>query len=260
MARRRPNVALEPPPCPPGWRTGPPDFVGVGAQRAGTSWWFRGAIETHPDYQPPGDLPKELHYFDRFWDGQPEEGFVERYQALFPRQEGRFTGEWTPRYMCDFWTMPLLREAAPEARILVMLRDPVARYRSAVAREGALAEQEGTDVALTTVTDALWRGFYGEQLRRVLELYPREQVLVLQYERCRADPAGQLEATCRFLGIGTPGEPHERLLRTPGRGGHARPELSDRVREELVALWREDVARLAELCPEIDLSLWPSFA
>jgi hypothetical protein len=260
VARRRPDVALEPPPCPPGWRTGPPDFVGVGAQRAGTSWWFRGAIATHPRFQPPGDLPKELHYFDRFWDGEPEDGFAERYHALFPRPEGAFTGEWTPRYMSDFWPLRLLREAAPEARILVMLRDPVARYRSAIARERALAEQEGTEVALPTVTDALWRGFYAEQLRRVFDAYPREQVLVLQYERCRADPAGQLAATCRFLGIEVPSAPDERLLRPPGGAGHARPQLPDRIRDDLVAAWREDIARLAALCPEIDVSLWPSFA
>ena len=260
MARRRPDVPLVPPPCPPGWRTGPPDFVGVGAQRSGTSWWFRGAIATHPDFQPAGELPKELHYFDRFWDGEAEDGFVERYHALFPRPEGKFTGEWTPRYMSDFWTMRLLRQAAPEARILVMLRDPVARYRSALARERALAEQEGGEVSMATVSDAAWRGFYGEQLRRVFEFYPRDQVLVLQYERCRADPEGQLEATCRFLAIEPPDEAPERLLRQSRGGSHPKPDVPDRVHEDLVDHWRDDIARLVELCPEIDLSLWPSFS
>jgi hypothetical protein len=264
MARRRPDVPLTPPPCPPGWRTGPPDFVGIGTQRSGTSWWYRYAIATHPRYQPMGDLPKELHYFDRFWDAEANGEFVERYHALFPRPEGAFTGEWTPRYMADFWPMRLLRQAAPDARILVMLRDPVDRYRSAIAREKALAEDEDRRmdlaVGLAIVSDAVWRGYYGEQLRHVFEVFPRDQVLVLQYERCRRDPVDQLEATCRFLGIEVPDEPSELLLRQPRRGGHERPELPDRVRDDLVTRYRDDVAALVELCPEIDLSLWPNFA
>ena len=265
MARRPPQFELEPPPCPDGWRTGPPDFVGVGAQRAGTSWWFRGALETHPDYQQPGDFPKEQHFFDRYWDGDVPGDLAERYASLFPRPEGAFTGEWTPRYMSDFWTLPLLRRVAPDARILVMVRDPLDRYRSAIARETRLAQKEQSDerVPLAIVSDAAWRGFYGEQVARLLEIYPSEQVLVLQYERCRADPAAWLGRTCEFLGIETPAEPSEELLRERQRGtgkhAHDVPDLPDAVRAELVERWRRDVARLAGLCPDLDLSLWPAF-
>ena len=58
--------------------------------------------------------------------------FVERYHRNFPRPAGGVTGEWTPRYMYDHWSLRLLRRAAPEARILVILRDPIERYRSAL--------------------------------------------------------------------------------------------------------------------------------
>ena len=44
-----PQRALpEEPECPPSWSTGPPDFVGIGAQRCGTTWWFGGALQAHP--------------------------------------------------------------------------------------------------------------------------------------------------------------------------------------------------------------------
>jgi hypothetical protein len=265
MARRPPKIPIEPPLCPDGWRTGPPDFVGVGVQRAGTSWWFRGGIEPHEDYQPPGELPKELHFFDRYWDGKVPDDLAERYARLFPRPEGKFTGEWTPRYMADFWTMPLLRRAAPEARILVMLRDPLDRYRSAIAREQALAREEQEDgrVVLPVVADAAWRGFYGAQLERVFAHFPREQVLVLQYERCRAEPMPELRRTHEFLGVPPLAEVPERLLRERGEGRskrrHEVPDLPPAVRDGLAELWSEDVARLAELCPDLDLSLWPAF-
>ena len=43
----KPVADRDPPKVPPGWRTGPPDFVGVGVQRAGTTWWFA-ELRRHP--------------------------------------------------------------------------------------------------------------------------------------------------------------------------------------------------------------------
>ena len=60
----------EPPPCPPGWHTGPPDFVILGAQKAGTTWWFR-LIEAHPGVVQPETQRPELHFFDRLTDTWP---------------------------------------------------------------------------------------------------------------------------------------------------------------------------------------------
>src|SRR5687768_10249367 len=58
---------FEPPATPHGWVTAPPDFVGVGSQRCGTSWWCANLF-AHPDVsRAPGAL-KETHYFDRFQD------------------------------------------------------------------------------------------------------------------------------------------------------------------------------------------------
>ena len=89
---------VEPPDCPPGWTTGPPDFVGIGAQRCGTSWWYRG-LEAHPGVARVKGRRKELHYFNRFWDGAVPEDMAAGYRALFPRPEGALVGEWTPRYL-----------------------------------------------------------------------------------------------------------------------------------------------------------------
>lgn len=248
---------IDVPPCPEGWRTGPPDFVGIGAQRSGTSWWYRG-IEAHPEVVRIKGQRKELHYFNRFWSGEVPTDFAERYHSLFPRPDGKLSGEWTPRYMHDYWSLPLLREAAPEARILVILRDPVDRYRSGAARMVRLAEEQRRPLRMIEITDALWRSFYHEQLKRAFELYPREQVLVLQFERCRADPAREMERTCRFLGLEPFEELPSQLVRE--RSPRDKPAFPDRTREELVARLADDVRKLAATCPEIDLSLWPNFS
>jgi len=251
------HAPLEIPDCPEGWTTGPPDYVGIGAQRCGTSWWYD-AMRRHPAIER-SPLGKEVHYFDRFWQGDAPDDIAAEYASLFPRPPGQITGEWTPRYLATFWTAPLLRKAAPDARLLVMLRDPVARYRSAIARLHRMAEERGERVLLASVGDATWRGFYYEQLRHVLELFGGEQVLVLQFERCVQDPVGEMERTWRFLGLEPPRRVPGRLLKHK-QAGRSTPELVPAVSQELAERYREDAGRLAELCPDIDLSLWTSLA
>lgn len=247
---------LDVPECPPGWATGPPDFVGIGAQRSGTSWWYRG-IEAHPSVAAVEGQAKELHYFNRFWKDPPGPEFPEEYHRLFPRPAGSLAGEWTPRYMLDFWAPMLLREAAPAAKLLVMLRDPVERFRSGVER--ALRRAPGGEpIDLGRVSDAVARGLYAAQLRRVLEHFAREQILVLQFERCRDEPLAQLAATWRFLGL----EPLAKLPAPMLERGPARekPELPERWRAELAGRLAGDVRDLAGMfTEEIDLGLWPNF-
>src|SRR5215211_235093 len=247
----------QPPPIPQGWSTGPPDFVGVGAQRAGSSWWFRFAVEHHRDVVRMEDQLKELHYFDRFWDGKVPSEFIETYHRFFPRPEGSITGEWTPRYMFDFWSMRLLRDAAPDARILVILRDPVERFQSGFAMRRRRGITRGR--TLDAISSAVARSAYADQLLRVFEVYPREQVLILQYERCRANQMAEMERTLRFLGLEPIDAPCDQLIEK-SRAPRQKPALPGEMHADLVARLRPDVERLAALCPEIDVSLWPSFA
>jgi hypothetical protein len=246
------------PECPAGWTTGPPDFVGVGAQRAGTSWWYAGAIRSHPGVVEAPDRGKETHFFDRYWTEEPPPDFAERYARLFPRPAGSITGEWTPRYMHDPWTLRLLAEAAPEARVLILLRDPLERYRSGIAWAIERSRQRGLEQPnIASVGDAIARSLYQRQVERAFELFGRERVLVLQHERCVADPVAEMQRTQRFLGIEPAADASPRLRREK-RSKRSKPELPAAFRDELRELMRDDARRLAELCPEIDISLWPS--
>jgi hypothetical protein len=261
MGPERPGTqAPEFPECPPGQRTGPPDLVGVGAQRAGTTWWWRGAIRSHPGFVREVKPGKELHFFDRFWDGREiPADLPDQYARHFPRPDGAITGEWTPRYMHDFWALPLLRRCAPDAKLLVMLRDPLDRYRSGIAREQARAARHEIVVDIGVVGDGVYRSLYSQQLERLFELFDRERVLVLQYERCTADPMGEMQRTQRFLGLEPLTHVPEDLERQVGKA-REKLALDPELVGELTARIAGDARRTAELCPEIDLSLWPSVA
>jgi hypothetical protein len=83
-------------------------------------------------------------------------------------------------------------------------------------------------------------------------------VLVLQYERCVAEPVAEMERTHRFLDIRLRRRPPERLLER-GSPAQGKAPFEETSRRELTALYRDDVRRLVELVPEIDLALWPNF-
>jgi hypothetical protein len=236
--------------------TGPPDFVGVGTQRSGTTWWFE-TLLGHPQICGPRSGKKEQHYFDRFCRRPLRKADIERYHHKFPRGPGQLAGEWTPRYMFDFWTPPLIARAAPDAKLLIMFRDPIERFRSGVPHRMSRSEDPRIEAV---VADAIERGRYATQLRRVLACHDRERILILQYERCRANPADEYRRTLAFLGV-DPDHRHAEFETQRGTTqAAAKQPLWPDLMAALQATYEPEVATLAELAPEIDVALWPNFA
>jgi len=236
-------------------KTGPPDFVGVGTQRSGTTWWQR-LLRSHPKIRVPLNRKKEQHFFDRFGRRQMTDADIARYHEQFPRVPGQFCGEWTPRYMRDVWGPAVVARAAPDTRILIMFRDPVERYRSGVLHMTARRTHFRPE---WVATDATERGRYAEQLRRVYDYFDESQVLVMQYERCVEDPLGQYRRTLDHIGAPW----HEPKEVTRPRGGTTRQRrepIWDDLVHALVTDLESEVAELNELVPHLDVKLWKHFA
>jgi len=241
---------------PGGTRTGPPDFIGVGTQRSGTTWWFMTLLE-HPAIRAPRHGNKELHYLTRYAGRKMTDTDVERYHDKFPRAPGELVGEWTPRYMHDFWTPRLIRRAAPDAKLLVLFRDPIERFRSGVPKERMVdPERPLGDV----IADAMERGRYATQLRRLRAEHPDAEILVTQYEKCAADPVTQYHRTLRFLGADTDQPPPDFQRRRGRSQARNKTELWPDLVAGLKATLEPEVRQLAAMEPEIDVSLWPNFA
>jgi hypothetical protein len=212
-------------------------------------------LHHHPDVSRSGDRPKELHFFDQFWERPWDDTQAGEYARYFPRPPGAVAGEWTPAYMVDFWTPELIARAAPDARLLVLLRDPLDRFRS------GLTHTESNTRATLAARDAhgaFRRGLYAQQLRRVFEVTPRERVLVLQYEACRQDPTAALATTFRFLGLrDVPIDPQQ-LTREVNPTTSRKVELTPDERAALIAAYAPDLEEINALVPGLDLSLWPT--
>jgi len=113
------------------------------------------------------------------------------------------------------FSLDRLREASPDCKLLLILRDPVARARSAFRMEAVTGgEREPFEtivprtIELETAGRPDWRshvylqmGCYGRWLGEILDRFGAGQVLVQFKEEFEADPAALYEEQCRWLGI-----------------------------------------------------------
>lgn len=108
-----------------------PKWLGIGAQRCGTTW-FTGLLIQHP--QMDVGLGKyEHHVLYRFglmrdWNEKAKH----RYQKVFADEQVKL-GEFTPYYLRSSWTPEIALDVLPDdAPLIVLLRDPVDRFGSAL--------------------------------------------------------------------------------------------------------------------------------
>jgi hypothetical protein len=228
---------------------GEPDFVGVGAQHCGSAWWLE-RMAAHPHVDLPVIAHPDGNWFAPFAAGPMGAGDVARYHARFAHRPGAVTGEWAGRYLSDQWVAPLLARAAPDARILVILSDPIERYLTLLAR---------ADPDVNHMAAIAHQARYGSQLRHLLEWFDREQVVILQTERCRADPGGELARTLQAIGVDPAELPDDDLLRPPPPASPVEPWPD--LAESLRSTFAPEVRLLEQLAgDELDLAWWPHVA
>jgi hypothetical protein len=260
-----------PPPLRDGHEIAPPDFVGIGAMRSGTTWWWS-VLKRHPGIfsgaSPDGAsediwsfvgqdnaesyVNKEFHFFDHYGRVEPIDPAT--YHRYFPRPPGLLAGEWTARYMHDFWTPPMLRRVAPGAKVLVLLRDPVERFVSGVA----LIKSFGFTLDSAVYNDQFSRGLYWQQLANVFSYFPRDQVLVLQYEQCEQDFTEQAHRTFKFLGLNPSLWLPPREPKSPVGAVTSKTDAIDTAtRNALTQAYQADLHQLFRELPALDRRLWP---
>jgi Sulfotransferase domain len=176
-----------------------PNFLVIGARRAGTSLLHHKILRAHPDVYVPVQR-KEIHYFDLYY----ERG-VEWYQSYFPSDEAasrfRAIGEVTPDYLTAEAAPGRIHELLPACRLIAILRNPVEQAWSDY-RHRRRARNERRDFR-TLLDDpaALRGGLYHRHLERYLALFRRDALLVLIYEELVHDPARELGRLTRFLNV-----------------------------------------------------------
>ncbi len=196
-----------------------PGAVILGAQKCGTSS-LHNYLTQHPGVIAP--LRKEVHYFDvNFTRGESW------YRAHFGREgEPGLNLDSSPYYLFHPAVPRRMHELLPDARLIVLLRDPARRAYSHYWHERGKGRE---DLSFEAAIDAeperlgradeqlasgqlersrehqlhsyLARGRYAEQLERWFALYPRERIHILRFESFAQDPLAGLNGTLAFLGL-----------------------------------------------------------
>ncbi len=233
-----------------------PDFLIVGAQRGGTTSLYRYLCQ-HPAVAP-AVLEKGVHYFDSHADRS-----AAWYRSRFPTSRTRnrasrragsevVTGEASPYYLFHPAAPARARALVPDARIVVMLRDPVVRAHShhqhermrgfeplpfdeAVLREAVRLQVGPADLDRNPAASFrhqhfsyVARGRYLEQLERWYAAYPAERIHVIVTEEFFAEPERVFLGVQRFLGL-----PEHRLPGYEVHNARSYPEVPERTRRRL---------------------------
>lgn len=231
------------------WRDPPPDFLILGAQKAGTMAAVKN-LNKHPEVF----VMKEPHFFDLAWHTRSVESYC--HQFTIQGAGKRLRGEKTPELIYVDECAPRIKQVAPEAKFILFLRDPVKRAYSAwnmnISRH---TEELPFDAACqrnlnnlgefrshgTAEYHYVQRGFYMDQIERFLAVFPdRAKLLIVIAERVRAQPAAEYAKILAFLGADA-AVPLD--LEDEHVGSYTKP-MSEKLREKLRRLYQPHNERL----------------
>lgn len=192
-----------------------PDFIIVGAQKAGTTA-LHIMLQEHPNLVSA--TPKEVHYFDN--DDWYKQGKIDTYHAHFPAPKTFskcLAFEASPLYLYHPEVPARLHDYNPDLKLIVLLREPASRAFSAWTmyhhhfKTGPNVDLHDPRAFDDAVQDGLEnmnkrtvkedprayveRGFYAAQLERYFRYFSREQILVLENK----DILDRWEPTSRVL-------------------------------------------------------------
>lgn len=202
-----------------------PGLIIIGASKSGTSTLFY-LLAQHPNLFP--SIRKEVHYFDRNYE-KGEMWYRSNFAPQFMVERSGVEGiafEGSPYYMFHPPTPKRMRMLLPDAKIIMMLRNPVDRAYShyqhtrrnnreplpfpeavkaeaeRLAPEIEKLRQDEYYQSMSHVNHSyLARSVYIDQIRYWHGFYPRENTLILGSEACFSDPEATYKQVLRFLNL-----------------------------------------------------------
>ena len=177
-------------------------FLGIGAQKSGTSWLYQ-KLKKHPCIAFPAG--KEVH----FWDKKLGMG-IQGYRALFSAEafSAKVCGEITPAY--SILPTELIQECSvnfPNLRLIYILRNPIDRAWSSAKMEVGRAGMKMSEVSEQWFVEhfksrgSLARGDYEACIRNWQAFYAREQFLICFFEELIKTPEMLLTKCFKHIGV-----------------------------------------------------------
>lgn len=189
-----------------------PDFVAIGAKKAGSTW-LDAMLRSHPGIALPAER-KEIAYFDLFHDRG-----LEWYSRFFEElPTNALVGESTPEYMHHPDAPGHIERELPSVRLVAIVRDPIDRVYSEWSHQVMrFAEQRSFEEFVRQEPSVLAKSDYAAQFARFPRALAQGRLHVVVLEEALADPARTTQALGEFLGVDPAGfdlRPEERRNET----------------------------------------------
>lgn len=274
MSARKTSTHHAHEPAAAGARAGGPDFIGIGAQKCGTTW-IGYVLEQHPEVLFER---KEVNFFVRHF----HRGYG-WYHRWFAGREGRKAGEitpnylysprpdaarkqfypkWSPRELLTFWrrrpsACEEIHAGYPDVKLFAIFRNPVERAWSQYWMWRNRKERIGKGRRVVPFRrmfddDGRWlqtQGFYQRYLAGWLERFP--DMAIWFHDDLKQDAPGFARQVYRFVGVDETFVPE--VDRRVNKGSYEAMPAEERA--YLCETYREDNARFSELVGR-DVTHW----
>ena len=240
-----------------------PDFYLIGAQKCGTSALYDYLVQ-HPSIHPCNT--KEPRFFDKYYDRG-----INWYKSSFPftfqkKIETKLfnkkflTGEATERYFEHPHAPQRIKLVTPKSKFIALLRNPIDRaYSHYNMRYGSKKEVLSFEQAINSEKDRtkdefdrmlknedyyskdyfhhsyLERGIYVDKLKRWMNVFPKEQFLILNSEDFFKDPHTTYNQVLKFLNLS---EWKLDEYKKIGAGNYKHPQIDPQFRKKLIEFFK----------------------
>ena len=192
------------------------DFFIIGAPKAGTTSLYH-YLDEHlevemssqkePDYFSDDALQEQGMYY-----GKNRIDTLDKYNNLFVKPQAKLRGEGSVSYFFYDDVPNKIKKYNPDSKIIIMLRNPIDRafshylmdYRLGLVSESfedIVKKNSNHKYAHLFYQQYIQVGEYANQLKRYLNVFNRENILLIDYEDFKKDVAGVVNKTYLFLGV-----------------------------------------------------------
>ncbi|MGN2275040.1 sulfotransferase family protein [Priestia megaterium] len=239
-----------------------PYFLIIGAMKCGTTSLYKYLMQ-HPNVIPA--KRKEIHFFDMNYD-KGTSWYKSQFPLLLNSKENFITGEASPYYLFHPHAARRIHETVPQAKLIVLLRNPVERaysqykhfkikgsFEDAINREKERLEDEREKMIKDETYNkgfyrkysCLSRGIYVDQLKIFVDYFGEDKILILKSEDLYKDPESTLNRVFEFLSL-----PQYKIKEFPVYNKNYYEPLSDSMRKYLADYFKPHNQRLYEYLGE----------
>lgn len=186
-----------------------PNFLVVGAAKAGTSW-LHYCLNAHPEIFVP--KVKELHFFSYPYVYQKGN---EWYESFFDSASSETViGEVCPSYI-SFPNVPeRIHQYNPNMKLIFVLRNPIQRAYSHYCmgmKQGKL--DFDIDSHLNHESNYVQLGLYYQQITRFLQYFSLDHLKIITFDELKTTPQATLKEIYTYLNVNSDFSPSESVLK-----------------------------------------------